>query len=156
MALFGTQPPAKKALDEKLLATGATSDQLPRVNTFADEGINRQYTFSRAFTFDGAALQRHISQPFDGLARTLTTVGNHFDPDAKFTNQIVQEITAVQSQGNEGDIPVSPGFARTKKFWRLIFYTVLVSAFMGVATAAFMNFSDQVFCCWLASSDLLQ
>eukprot|EP01033_Poteriospumella_lacustris_P006619 gene6619-4769_t len=131
-------------LDEKLLAQQQQQANLERVNTFADEGINRQYTFSRAFTFDGAAIQRHVSQPFEGLARTLTSVGNRFDPDAKFTNNLLEEINTVSHRGNEGDLPISPGFARTKKFWRLIFYTVLVASFMAVAASLFMNVGDQV------------
>lgn len=133
-----------KQLDEKLLAQGQPQPDLARVNTFADEGMNRQYTFSRAFTFDGAAIQRHVSQPFEGLARTLTSVGNHIDPDAKFTNHVLEEINSVNNRGNEGDLPVSPGFGRKRKFWRLIFYTVLVASFMGVAACLFMNVADHV------------
>jgi hypothetical protein len=114
------------------------------VNTFADEGVQRQYTFSRAFTFDGAALQRHVSQPFEGLARTITHVGNRIDPDAKFTKEVLESYTQIDKQGNEGDVPLSPGFARTKKFWRLIFFTAALAAFMGVATCGFMNFADEV------------
>jgi H+/Cl- antiporter ClcA len=142
--MFGS----KNKLNENLLPSqqGAPVQEknLERVNTFADEGINRQYTFSRAFTFDGAALQRHVSQPFEGLARTITTVGNRFDPDAKFTNSLLEEINTVSHKGNEGDLPISPGFARTRKFWRLIFYTVLLAGFMAVAASLFMNVSDQV------------
>lgn len=146
--MFGTKKSNK--LDEKLIPADnastapAVNPNLERVNTFADEGINRQYTFSRAFTFDGAALQRHVSTPFEGLARTFTSVGNRFDPDAKFTNNLIDEINTVNNKGNEGDLPISPGFARKRKFWRLIFYTMLLSAFMAVAASLFMNVADQV------------
>lgn len=140
------QPDLNENLIDSPNGRNGQNVDLNRVNTFADDGGmgGRTYTFSRAFTFDGAALQRHVSQPFEGLARTITTVGQRFDPDAQFTNAVIADLKTINAKGNEGDVPVSPGFARTWVFWKVIVFTAALSAFMGVATAAFMNFADQV------------
>lgn len=113
-----------------------------RQNTFAADG--RKNTFSRAFTFDGDAIRSQISQPFSGLARTLTEVGNRFDPDAQFTKAVISEYRVHAQTGNEGDMPLPPGFANKADFWRLLFLVAIVSCFMGLVSAAFMNFGDEV------------
>ncbi len=118
------------------------NDDLARKTTFA--GDARRSSLSRAFTFDGAAIRQTVSQPFEGLTRTLTEVGNRFDPDAKFTKAVISDYKRVAEEGNEGDIPLPPGFARKYKFWKLIFFGALVATFMGVASAAFLNFGDEV------------
>ncbi len=113
-----------------------------RKNTFAAEG--RKTTFSRAFTFDGEALRSQISQPFSGLTRTLTEVGLKFDPDAQFTKAVINEYIKNSETGHEGDIPLPPGFARKTDFWRLLLLVAIVASIMGIVSAAFMNFGDEV------------
>ncbi len=118
------------------------SNDYNRKNTFAADG--RKTTFSRAFTFDGEAL-RTISQPFSGLTRTLTEVGLKFDPDAQFTKSVIQEyVKHSEAGGHEGDIPLPPGFARKADFWRLLLLVAIVASIMGIVSAAFMNFGDEV------------
>lgn len=126
-----------KDLNNKLL-----ENDLARKNTFAE--IPRRTSFARAFTFDGAALQQTVQGPYEGLKRTITEVGNKIDPDAKFTKAVLSDYQRVDQEGNEGDIPLPKGFASTYKFWKIIFWGGLVSAFMGIAAAAFMNFADEV------------
>lgn len=131
----------KSNLNQKLM----TDDGLQRNTTFAQEdGYTRRSTFSRAFTFDGAAFSKQISQPLEGLARTMTELGHKIDPDSKFTKSVITEYARVAESGNEGDIPFPPGFARSLYYWKLIFFASLVAAFMGVAAAAFLNFGDEV------------
>lgn len=113
-----------------------------RQNTFAAEG--RKNTFSRAFTFDGEAIRNQISQPFSGLTRTLTEVGQRFDPDAQFTKAVIAEYTVHAASGNDGDMPLPPGFANKGDFWRMIFLVSIVACLMGLISAAFMNFGDEV------------
>lgn len=119
-----------------------------RKTTFAggdrDTTYSRRNTFSRAFTFDGNAIRQSVAQPFEGLARTLTEVGNRIDPDAKFTKAVIAEYSRVDKEGNEGDVPLPSGFARKFKFWKLMFFAGLVACVMGVICAIFMNIGDEV------------
>lgn len=131
----------KSNLTQKLM----TDEGLQRNTTFAqDDGYTRRSTFSRAFTFDGAAFSKQISQPLEGLARTMTELGNKIDPDSKFTKSVITEYSRVAEAGNDGDIPFPPGFARSIYYWKLIFFSALVAAFMGIAAAAFLNFGDEI------------
>jgi len=125
-----------------------TDEALERNTTFgAQEGgaYARRSTFSRAFTFDGAAFSKQVSQPFEGLSRTMTELGHKIDPDSKFTKSVIHEYARVAEAGNDGDIPFPPGFARSIYYWKLIFFVVMLSAFMGLAAAAFLNFGDEVY-----------
>ena len=126
-------------MKENLLDDG----DLARKTTFATDNPRRT-SLARAFTFDGAALQQTVAQPFVGLQRTLTEVGNRIDPDAKFTKAVISDYRRVDEEGNDGDVPLPSGFARKWKFWKSIFWGGLVATFMGVASAAFMNFTDEV------------
>jgi len=132
----------KPNIKQKLM----TDEGLNRQTTFAnnDEPFQRRSTFSRAFTFDGAAFSKQISQPLEGLSRTMTELGHKIDPDAKFTKSVIHEYSRVAEAGNDGDIPFPPGFARSIYYWKLIFFVVLVASFMGVAAAAFLNFGDEI------------
>jgi hypothetical protein len=132
-------------LSEKLMEDKKDRNEYDRKTTFA-EGIARKQTFSRAFTFDGAHIRDGIAQPIAGLTRTLTEVGNRFDPDAKFTRALIADYAHVAKEGNEGDIPFPDGFANTLIFWKVIFYTVCVAILMAVVAAGFMNFVDEVSC----------
>lgn len=135
---------SKSSLKTKLISkTDEENGGLDRKTTFADQP-GRKNTFSRAFTFDGEALRAAVQQPFSGLTRTLTEVGNRFDPDAQFTKAVIKEYVKHAESGNDGDLPLPPGFARKPAFWKMIFLSGLVAAFMGVASAAFMNFGDEV------------
>jgi hypothetical protein len=125
-------------LNNKLL-----DNDLARKTTFAD-GNPRRTSLARAFTFDGAALQQTVAKPFEGLKRTITEVGNRFDPDAKFTKAVIGDYTRIAEEGNEGDIPLPSGFARKYKFWKIVFWGAAVSCLIGVAAAAFLNFADEV------------
>ena len=142
---------AEKTYMTKLLGKAEVPEEdlgYDRKNTFAAEG--RKTTFSRAFTFDGEALRNQIAQPFSGLTRTLTEVGLKFDPDAQFTKSVIKEYVKYSETGHEGDIPLPPGFARKADFWRLLVLVAIVACIMGVVSAAFMNFGDEVIlvvCC---------
>jgi hypothetical protein len=129
-------------------------NDLARKTTFANDNPRRN-TFSRAFTFDGAALAQTVAKPLEGLQRTLTEVGNRLDPDAKFTKSVLNDYRRVENEGNDGDVPLPKGFARQYKFWKLIFWGGIVACFMGVASAAFMNFADEVKMNFLSSNVFL-
>lgn len=116
------------------------SSSLERQNTFAD----RKNTFSRTFTFDGAYIMEGLQAPIAGITRTLTDIGNAIDPDAKFTKAAIEDYSKVAVEGNEGDIPFPEGFCNTYPFLQVAFWTLLVAGVMGVATAGFMNFVDEV------------
>ena len=122
-------------MNNKLLST----DELDPKNTFS-----RKATFSRTFTFDGTALKTNVTGQLEGLTRKLSEVGNYIDPDAKVTNAIIADYVEVAGKGNEGDMPFPPGFGNKLKFWKVIFFAGLVSCFMGLASAAFMNIADEV------------
>lgn len=123
-------------------SNGAANDY-NRQTTFAD-GMARKSTFSRAFTFDGAYIREGLAQPLAGITRTLTEVGNRFDPDAKFTKEVVKQYNIVSEEGNSGDIPFPDGFLGTSGFLKVMFFVCLVSCIMGVVAAGFMNFVDQI------------
>lgn len=124
---------------ENLLDDGP---DLARKTTFADNP--RRTSLARAFTFDGTALQQTVAKPLEGLKRTITEVGNKIDPDAKFTKAVISDYRRIDEEGNEGDLPLPPGFARKWKFWKIVFWGGLCATFMGVASAAFLNFGDEV------------
>jgi hypothetical protein len=134
----------EKSYNTKLLEKNESDETngYDRQNTFAADG--RKTTFSRAFTFDGEAIRNQITQPFSGLTRTLTEVGLKFDPDAQFTKSVIQEYVKHSESGSEGDLPLPPGFARKADFWRLLLLVAIVACIMGVLSAAFMNFGDEV------------
>eukprot|EP00981_Chlorochromonas_danica_P009936 scaffold2913_cov181-Ochromonas_danica.AAC.30 len=134
--------------DEMKQPAAPAPNDYDRRTTFA-ERVARKSTFSREFTFDGAYVRDTITQPIAGLARTLTEVGNRFDPDAKFTKSVIAEYNVVSAKGNEGDIPFPDGFLNTFAFWKVMFFVMLVASIMGVIASGFMNFTDQVPRQWL-------
>ncbi len=131
---------SKSLLDRTETSTGGAYETR---TTFA-EGYARKSTFSRAFTFDAEAVQKSLAQPFTGLTRTLTEVGNRFDPDAQFTKAVIKEYVKHRESGFQGDVPLPPGFARKSEFWKVIFLSGCVACFMGLAAAGFMNLVDKV------------
>lgn len=108
-----------------------------------DGDYSRKTTFSRAFTFDGAALQRVVVQPLDTIQRTMTEIGNTIDPDAQYTNALIEQYTK-HNEGHDGDLPMQTGFARKAKFWKVILLLSVVSGIMGLVAAGFMNAVEQV------------
>ncbi len=85
-----------------------------------------------------------MAQPFSGITRTLTQVGERFDPDAQFTKAVIQEYVKHAESGNLGDVPLPPGFARKTEFWKVIMLSGAMACFMGLAGAGFMNLIDKV------------
>jgi hypothetical protein len=135
--------PMKADISKKLLDDQAS---FSRKSTFAVEDnnpISRRSTFSRAFTLDGAAIQRTITQPFEGLSRTLTEVHHRFDPDAQFTNAIIQNYTKHAESGLDGDVPLPPGFARKPAFYKMLFLIGISSSIIAIICLAFMNIIDK-------------
>jgi hypothetical protein len=139
------KPGSKSLLERTETSTGGGYETR---TTFA-EGYGRKSTFSRAFTFDGDAIRQSMAQPFTGLTRTLTEVGQRFDPDAQFTKAVIKEYVKHAESGIQGDVPLPPGFARKSEFWKILLLSGTVACFMGVAAAGFMNFVDEVNCSWL-------
>ncbi len=131
---------SKSLLDRTETFTGGSYETR---TTFA-EGYGRKSTFTRAFTFDGDAIRQSMAQPFSGLTRTLTEVGQRFDPDAQFTKAVIKEFVKHRESGIQGDVPLPPGFARKSQFWKIVFLAGSVACFMGLAAAGFMNFVDKV------------
>lgn len=129
---------SKNTLNDSLIDDDYSD--LERKTTFADASMNRKSTFNRAFTFDGQALQS-MTEPIRGITRTLT---NYIDPDAVMTKKMISTYSTVANQGNEGDVPLPPGFARRLNFWKLVFVSGLIAVFMGLASSIFMNFTDKV------------
>jgi hypothetical protein len=107
------------------------------------EEFVRRTTFSRTLTFTPEAYQRAIVQPLEGLQRTFTEIGNRLDPDAQYTNALIDQYQKNNS-GNEGDLPLQTGFARKSKFWKVVLLLTAVSAFMGLVAAGFMNATEKV------------
>jgi hypothetical protein len=112
-------------------------------STMGGDDFVRRSTFSRTLTFSPEAYHRNIVQPLEGLQRTFTEIGNRIDPDAQYTNALIDQFEA-NAKGNEGDLPLQTGFARKKKFWKVIFLLTLVSGFMGLVAAGFMNATEEV------------
>lgn len=110
----------------------------------APPDFSRKSTFSRAFTFDTNVFRESISQPFEGLTRTLTEIGNKIDPDAQYTKAIISEYAKHADRDNEGDLPLPAGFARKYKFWKIIVISGMIALFLGVAISGFQNFIDEV------------
>lgn len=123
-------------------------DQLyTRKSTFGqDSNYSRKNTFARGYTFDAAF--DTVTQPIEDLgtniSRKISDVGNRLDPDALFTKSVIREYVKHNEEGNEGDLPLPTGFARKKKFWKLIILVSLIAAFIGLAACGFMNFVDKI------------
>ncbi len=137
-----TEKVGSKALLEKT-ETSTDGGGYDTRTTFA-VGYSRKSTFSHAFTFDGDAIRQSMAQPIAGLSRTLTEVGQRFDPDAQFTKAVIKEYVKHSESGIQGDVPLPPGFARKSEFWKVLLLSGAVASFMGVAAAGFMNFVDMV------------
>jgi hypothetical protein len=103
----------------------------------------RRSTFSRTLTFSPETYHRAVVQPLEGLQRTFTEIGNRIDPDAQYTNALIDQYQK-HSEGNEGDLPLQTGFARKKKFWKVIVLLTIISSFMGLVAAGFMNATEEV------------
>lgn len=103
----------------------------------------RRSTFSRALTFSPEAYNRVVVQPLEGLQRTFTEIGNRIDPDAVYTTALLDQYQK-HSEGNEGDLPLQTGFARKKKFWKVVLLLTICSSFMGLVAAGFLNATEEV------------
>lgn len=103
----------------------------------------RRSTFSRTLTFSPETYHRAVVQPLEGLQRTFTEIGNRIDPDAQYTNALIDQYQK-HSEGNEGDLPLQTGFARKAKFWKVILLLCVLSSFMGLVAAGFMNAVEEV------------
>lgn len=107
------------------------------------EDFVRRSTFSRTLTFSPETYHRAVVQPLEGLQRTFTEIGNRIDPDAQYTNALIDQYQK-NSEGNEGDLPLQTGFARKAKFWKVILLLTVLSSFMGLVAAGFMNATEEV------------
>jgi hypothetical protein len=107
------------------------------------EDFVRRSTFSRTLTFSPETYHRAVVQPLEGLQRTFTEIGNRIDPDAQYTNALIDQYQK-HAEGNEGDLPLQTGFARKLKFWKVILLLCVVASFMGLVAAGFMNATEEV------------
>lgn len=103
----------------------------------------RRSTFSRTLTFSPETYHRAVVQPLEGLQRTFTEIGNRIDPDAQYTNALIDQYQK-HSEGNEGDLPLQTGFARKAKFWKMVLLLTVLASFMGLVAAGFMNATQEV------------
>ena len=103
----------------------------------------RRSTFSRTMTFSPEAYHRNVTAPLEGLQRTFTEIGNRIDPDAQYTNALMETYVKA-GEGGEGDLPLQTGFARKKKFWKVMLLVTIIAGFMGLVAAGFMNATQKV------------
>ncbi|KAJ1419428.1 chloride channel, partial [Ochromonadaceae sp. CCMP2298] len=104
--------------------------------------FDRRSTFARTLTFSPAKFA-----PLGGLQRTLTEIGNKIDPDAQYTNALIDQYQ--RHNEDNGDLPLQTGFARKAKFWKLALLVTMVSSVMGLVAAAFMNVTDEIPKLWV-------
>ena len=83
----------------------------PTLANNREDSFVRRSTFSRTLTFSPETYHRAVVQPLEGLQRTFTELGNRIDPDAQYTNALIDQYQK-HSEGNEGDLPLQTGFAR--------------------------------------------
>ena len=110
-----------------------------------NEGFRRNSTFSRMYTFDESGKNVHIInrslsnmvEPMNALTRTMSNVGQHFDPDLEMTKNLISDLNKHASTGNEGDVPEPPSFARHVEFWKMFLLNGVVACIMGVIGAGY-------------------
>ena len=120
----------------------------PTLANNREDSFVRRSTFSRTLTFSPETYHRAVVQPLEGLQRTFTELGNRIDPDAQYTNALIDQYQK-HSEGNEGDLPLQTGFARKAKFWKVVLLLTVVASFMGLVAAGFMNCTEEVRRCAL-------
>lgn len=121
----------------------ADQDSAERGTIGNKDDFVRRSTFSRTLTFSPETYHRAVVQPLEGLQRTFTEIGNRIDPDAQYTNALIDQYQK-HSQGNEGDLPLQTGFARKLKFWKVALLLTVIASFMGLVAAGFMNATEEV------------
>ena len=96
----------------------------------SEAGFRRNSTFSRMYTFDGQGKPEHVLNrtlsnmayldPVNLLTRTMSSVGQTFDPDGEMTKNLLSNINKAAEDGHEGDVPEPPAFARKIEFWKMM------------------------------------
>lgn len=64
--------------------------------------------------------------------------------EEQWTKSLIAEYVRVQTKGVDGDMPLPAGFCREYRFWRVMFYTGIISCLMGLLAAGFLNIADKV------------
>ena len=122
--------------------TFANNDQLPH-----DEmpKLERRSTFARTMTFNPQTFNPVVYEGYvvQSVRKTMTNIGELLDPDAVYTNALLQEYHK-HDMGNEGDLPLQTGFARKAKFWRVFLLICLLASFMSLVAAGFVNLTQEV------------
>ena len=128
---------------EESKSPAADGGDLKRQDTFTPPG--RANTFSRSDTFGaGAEPFRRMSTGFGALTRTLTEIGNTFDPDGEFTKAVIEDYVEHAQPAQEGEMPLPAGFARKAKFWKILFLGGVCSIIIASLAALFINMVDNV------------
>ena len=146
--------PMHAADGDEAVARNTAYPSLDRRDTFASKAshptaatpeLERRSTFARTMTFNPQAFNPVVYEGYvaQSIKKTITTFGETLDPDAVYTNALLEEYNK-HDDGTEGDLPLQTGFARKAKFWRVFLLVCLQASFMSLVAAGFVNLTQEV------------
>ena len=132
-----------KADVEGYISRTDTFTPAERKNTFRNDTFGPGAGPDRSNTFDPSATTRQ-STTFGALTRTLTEIGQAFDPDGEFTKAVIEDYVEHGNPAQPGELPLPAGFARKAKFWKTVFIGGILAVLIGSLAALFSNTTDNV------------